>query len=130
MKKETEELINWLKDHLLHYRNQLAAGQIKVGLVTGDKEEKNAYKAIHFLDSLNDIEYRLGKGGYIPDINGTACKYGDSVKILNKTDEFGGDITGRLVWSDIDKCFYVDDIIGRKRYHFPLEFEKYGVNKW
>ena len=85
MKKETKELIQWIKDHLSHYRNQLAAGQIKVGLATGEKEVKNAYEAINFLNSLPEIESRLCRGGYIQDKNGSPCCDGDLVHFLSKS---------------------------------------------
>lgn len=104
MKQETKELVEWLKDHLSHYRNQLAAGQIKVGLATGEKEEKNAYEAINFLDSLPEIESHLCRGGYIQDRNGVPCCDGDIIineSILDKQKE-----TGILYWSKNDSRFY------------------------
>ena len=88
MKQETKELVEWLKDHLSHYRNQLTAGQIKVGLATGEKEEKNAYEAINFLDSLPEIESHLCNGGYIQDKNGTPCCHGDKVKFKFSKKDF------------------------------------------
>ena len=104
MKQETKELVKWLKDHLSHYRNQLAAGQIKVGLAIGEKEEKNAYEAINFLDSLPEIESHLCRGGYIQDRNGTPCCDGDVIineSILDKQKE-----KGILYWSKNDSRFY------------------------
>ncbi len=83
MKQDTKELVEWLKDHLSHYRNQLAAGQIEIGLVTGELEEKNAYAAINFLNSLPEIESHLCNGGYIQDRNGTPVGHGDTVKVFN-----------------------------------------------
>ena len=126
MKQETKELIAWLKDHLMHYRNQLAAGQIKIGLITGEKEEKNAYKAIHLLNSLPDIEKKLCFGGYVQDKNGTPCCHGDKVIVI---DEKGKNYYGRLVWSDVNKVFRIQNAKERKEFYFPVEFEKVGLFK-
>lgn len=102
MKKETKEVLKWLIDHLSHYRNQLAAGQVKIGLVTGEKEEKNAYEAINFLNSLPEIESHLCGGGYIQDRNGTPCCDGDEVIISEDNETFTesevGTLKGMLQW--------------------------------
>ena len=120
MKQETKELVEWLKDHLSHYRNQLAAGQIKVGLATGEKEEKNAYAAISFLNSLPEIELHLCRGGYIQDKNGTPCCDGDKVKIKDR--EY------TLYWSKSDGCFYMRlDILPEFLERLSINIEK--VNK-
>ena len=116
MKQETKELVEWLKDHLSHYRNQLAAGQIKIGLVADKKEEKNAYAAINFLNSLEDIELHLCLGGYIQDINGTPCCHGDKVKFKIYNNEcvshlikkYGAVTEGKLRWNPHIKAFCVD----------------------
>ena len=81
MKKETKELIKWLKDHLSHYRNELALGRIKIGLPAGEKEVEKVFAAINFLESLPEIESHLCRGGYIQDKNGTPCCDGDEILI-------------------------------------------------
>ena len=116
MKQETKELVEWLKDHLSHYRNQLAAGQIKIGLVAGEKEEKIAYAAINFLNSLPEIELHLCNGGYIQDRNGTPCCHGDKVKfkiydnewMSHLIERYGAVTEGKLRWNPYMKAFCVD----------------------
>lgn len=86
MKQETKELISWLKEHLSHYRIELATGRVKIGMVAGEKEEERAFAAIDFLNSLPEIESQLCRGGYIQDKNGTPCCHGD--KVVYKTKEY------------------------------------------
>lgn len=104
MKKETKELISWLKEHLSHYRIELATGRVKIGMVAGEKEEERAFAAIDFLNTLPEIELHLCRGGYIQDRNGTPCCDGDVIineSILDKQKE-----KGILYWSKNDSRFY------------------------
>ena len=86
MKKETKELISWLKEHLSHYRIELATGRVKIGMVAGEKEEERAFAAIDFLNTLPEIESHLCRGGYIQDENGTPCCEGDKVRFCGEYD--------------------------------------------
>ena len=85
MKKETKELIEWIKIQIL--------AQTKGG---DDKFNQNINKACNFLDSLKDIELRLCLGGYIQDRNGTPCCNGD--RILHN-----GNRTGTLRYTKEDE---------------------------
>ena len=122
MKQETKELIKWLKDHLSHYRNQLAAGQIKIGLVTGEEEVRKSYEAINFLNSLPEIELRLCRGGYIQDKNGTPCCEGDEVIYTNKS--FPTAIRGTLVWCISSANFRIHHSMGTVMSISPSDIKK------
>lgn len=91
MKAETKETIRWIKERLNY------------SCVKGTTDEDKLTKAIKFLDSLPKLEARLGKGGYIPDRNGTPCKDGDVVNVVTKgTNRF----ESLLFWDDKQKRFY------------------------
>ena len=91
MKKETLELVNWMKDFLCTEKSNCKG---------------NAYdferfdKAVDFLDSLPEIESKLCHGGYIQDKNGTPCCHGDKVKFIfdDCIDDRRFEIFGRLAW--------------------------------
>ena len=77
MKKETKELIDWIKKQIS------LAGNIVTDIShlcwQLDRDE-----AIKFLDSLPEIEEKLCFGGYIQDYNGTPCCHGDKIRYKNK----------------------------------------------
>lgn len=114
MKKETKKLISWLKEHLSHYRIELATGRVKIGMVAGEKEVERAFAAIDFLNTLPEIESHLCRGGYIQDRNGTPCCDGDKVKVKDK--EY------TLYWSKNDGCFYM------KSDAMPKVLERLSIN--
>jgi hypothetical protein len=92
LKQETKEIIRWIKERLNY------------SCVKGTTDEDKLTKAIKFLDSLPKLEARLGKGGYIPDRNGTPCKDGDVIDIVTKgTSRF----ESFLFWDDKQKRFYL-----------------------
>ena len=123
MKKETKELISWLKEHLSHYRIELATGRVKIGMVAGEKEEERAFAAIDFLNTLPEIESHLCRGGYIQDRNGTPCCEGDIIRIIVPE---GNAMIGRLCWSDTNKNFSIRNAQKRQIAYFVhnLVFEK------
>lgn len=91
MKAETKETIKWIKERL------------NFNCVKDTTDEKMLDKAIKLLDSLPKLEARLGKGGYIPDKNGTPCKDGDAVDVVIKGI---GHFESFLFWNDRLKHFY------------------------
>lgn len=91
MKAETKETIKWIKERL------------NFNCVKDTTDEKMLDKAIKLLDSLPKLEARLGKGGYIPDRNGTPCENGDVVDVVIKGK---GCFKTFLFWNDKQKCFY------------------------
>ena len=71
MKKETKELIEWIKK------------QIRISGETCVQNPNEDWagirnKAYKFLDSIVEIESHLCRGGYIQDRNGTPCCHGDT----------------------------------------------------
>lgn len=104
MKKETKELVEFIKDCVFRYQTELKRGEVDVGMIDGEEEDKTCDKAITFLNSLPEIELRLCRGGYIQDRNGTPCCDGDVIineSILDKQKE-----KGILYWSKNDSRFY------------------------
>lgn len=104
MKKETKELVEFIKDCVFRYQTELKRGEVDIGMIDGEKEDKTCDKAITFLDSLPEIESHLCRGGYIQDRNGTPCCDGDVIineSILDKQKE-----KGILYWSKNDSRFY------------------------
>lgn len=99
MKKETKELVEFIKDCVFRYQTELKRGEVDVGVIDGEEEDKTCDKAITFLNSLPEIESHLCRGGYIQDRNGTPCCDGDKVKVKDK--EY------TLYWSKSDGCFYM-----------------------
>lgn len=97
MKAETKETIRWMKERLNY------------SCVKGTTDEDKLIKAIDLLDSLPKLEARLGRGGYIPDKNGTPCKDGDVVDVVIRgKDRF----ESFLFWDDRQKrfCFQPTDL--------------------
>lgn len=94
MKKETQELINWIKDFLWEEK----------GHCKGNVHDFERFdKAIKFLNTLPNIEEKLCLGGYIQDKNGIPCCHGDKVKF--QYDE--GFYSGILTWNLTFKCFTI-----------------------
>lgn len=93
MKKETKELIDWIK-------KQISLAGTIVTDVSQPYWQQDRDKAIQFLDSLPEIESHLCRGGYIQDKNGTPCCDGDKVKCQ--------DISGRLFWDKEHSRFLVE----------------------
>lgn len=91
MKTETKETLKWIKERLNY------------SCVKGTTDEDKLIKAIDLLDSLPKLEARLGRGGYIPDRNGTPCKDGDVVDVVT-----GGKsrFESFLFWDDGQKRFW------------------------
>lgn len=111
MKQETKELVEFIKDCVFRYQTELKRGEVDLGMIDGEEEDKTCNKAIAFLNSLPKIESHLTKGGYIQDKNGTPCCDGD--KIL-----FCGEYNGFLRFGFMDES--------DKKYnclpHFWLDF--------
>lgn len=125
MKKETEELIDWIKKQI----NIVGECTTNASLPYWKEDREKAFK---FLDSLPNIEHRLCFGGYIQDDNGTPCKDGDYVIVtvnpkykksnLNK----GCCYRGILIWSNAKRKFY----ISTNYKDFDLsDFEQYSFTK-
>ena len=104
MKKETKELVEFIKDCVFRYQTELKRGEVDVGMIDGEEEDKTCDKAINFLDSLPEIESHLCKGGYIQDKNGVPCCDGD--QIINPSILDGVKELGTLYWSKSDCRFY------------------------
>lgn len=73
MKKETKELIEWIKRHIS---------------VTVNDDVELHHKAFDFLNSLPEIESHLCRGGYIQDKNGTPCCDGDEIVLTGDDKTF------------------------------------------
>lgn len=86
MKEETKELVEFIKDCVFRYQTELKRGEVDIGMIEGEKEDKTCDKAITFLDSLPEIESHLCRGGYIQDENGTPCCEGDKVRFCGEYD--------------------------------------------
>ena len=124
MKKETKELVKWIETqiNLASHLDQSYHITKQAEIVHNEMENK----AYDFLDSLPDIEKKLCFGGYIQDKNGTPCCHGDKVIVI---DENGKNYYGRLIWSDINKVFRIQNAKERKEFYFPVVFEKVGLFK-
>ena len=123
MKQETKELIDWIKKQI----NIAKENCIDVAW-NGKHEYYNAdyENAMKFLDSLLQIEFRLCKGGYIQDKNGTPCCDGDEVVFTYYADCINvPKKKGQLRWSPYHQ-FVI--IANNKEYDFMdneiIEFEK------
>ena len=79
MKKETKELIDWIK-------KQISLAGTIVTDVSQPCWQQDRDKAIKFLDSLPEIESHLCRGGYIQDKNGTPCCDGDKILFCGEYD--------------------------------------------
>lgn len=97
MKKETKELIDWIK-------KQISLAGTIVTDVSQSCWQQDLDKAIKFLDSLPEIESHLCRGGYIQDKNGVPCCDGD--QIINPSLLDGVKELGTLYWSKSDCRFY------------------------
>ena len=75
MKQETKELIQWMKENIVPFKEH---GTVPMAIIPHGTEMQD--KAIKFLDSLPEIESHLCNGGYIQDRNGTPCCHGDKVR--------------------------------------------------
>lgn len=95
MKKETKELIEWIKDKL-------------------PKEDTKTEKALIFLNSLEGLEKQLKEGGFIPDVHNKPCKKGDKVRWLGTTNEYNKRRThGEIYTLNYTMCsFQIDDVLG------------------
>lgn len=109
MKKETKDLIIWIKKQI----NLAKENCINPCHKDGYPEYETDYeKAMNFLDSLPEIESKLCQGGYIQDVNGVPCCNGDKVKIIVKEGyriiKFAGkELEGNLAWNKEKGRFYV-----------------------
>lgn len=133
MKKETKEIVDWIKKQI----NLAKENCIDVAW-NGKYEYYNAdyEKAMHFLNSLPQIESRLCKGGYIQDKNGTPCCDGDKVVFSYYDDNITNvpKKNGVLRWSLAYKQFViiVNHKVNNKEHEYfdeyvfddILEFEK------
>lgn len=77
MKKETKELIDWIK-------KQISISGTVVTDISQPNWQEDKKKAFNFLSSLPEIENKLCFGGYIQDYNGTPCCHGDKVVYKSK----------------------------------------------
>lgn len=107
MKKETKELVEFIKDCVFRYQTELKRGEVDVGMIDGEKEDKTCDKAITFLDSLPEIESHLCRGGYIQDKNGTPCCDGDQLKCVLIEYPQEDWFYGKLTWNANDGVFEI-----------------------
>ena len=113
MKKETKELIDWMKDFLCTEKSDCKGNTYN--FVRFDK-------AVDFLDSLPEIESKLCHGGYIQDKNGIPCCHGDTVHfdpILGLNFK-----SGKLLWSANQGMFVIKNDAGEWEIKEVLHFEK------
>ena len=80
MKKETKELIKWIKEACEAFVYQ--SKDFKENL----SRDKTCDEAIKFLESIPEIESHLCRGGYIQDKNGTPCCDGDKILFCGEYD--------------------------------------------
>lgn len=124
MKEETKELVEFIKDCVFRYQTELKRGEVDIGMIDGEKEDKTCDKAITFLDSLPEIESHLCRGGYIQDRNGTPCCDGDKVRFEfedktyeeNWKDKYSRIMIGVLQFSVETKSFCI--IFGPENYGY------------
>ena len=115
MKQETKELVEFIKDCVFRYQTELKRGEVDVGMLDGEEEDKSCNKAIAFLDSLPEIESHLCRGGYIQDKNGIPCCDGDKVRFKfiegwyssNFKDKYTPVMEGKLEFSVETKNFII-----------------------
>ena len=109
MKKETKELINWIK-------KQISLAGTIVTDVSQKYWQDDKLKAINFLDSLPEIESHLCNGGYIQDRNGIACCHGAKVRFkfvekwyeVNFKEKYPQIMDGILKFCGDTKSFYIE----------------------
>ena len=115
MKKETKELVEFIKDCVFRYQTELKRGEVDVGMIDGEKENQTCDKAITFLNSLPEIESHLCNGGYIQDSNEIPCCHGDKVRFklshclaMEKHIKEHGEVsTGTLEWNSHIRAFII-----------------------
>lgn len=113
MKRETKELIDWIKK------------QISLVAQPNEYWKEDCEKAVKFLDSLPQIESHLCKGGYIQDKNGTPCCNGDEVVFIYYDDcKTILKKKGQLIWSFIDKRFVIFEDANEYDFDDIIYFEK------
>lgn len=102
MKKETKELIDWIKKQI-----NLTKECCIDPAWNGHHEWYNAdyEKVMNFLDSLPQIESRLCRGGYIQDKNGIPCCDGDKVI-------YDENFKGILEWDKKNARFVIASVYG------------------
>lgn len=108
MKRETKELIDWIK-------KQISLAGTIVTDVSQPCWQQDRDEAIKFLDSLPEIESHLCRGGYIQDKNGTPCCDGDKVRFKfiegwyssNFKDRYTPIMEGKLEFSVETKSFII-----------------------
>lgn len=123
MKQETKELIDWIKKQI-----NLAKECCIDSAWNGQHKWYNAdyEKAMRFLDSLPQIEFRLCKGGYIQDKNGTPCCDGDEVVFTYYADCINvPKKKGVLRWSTAYKQFViiVNHKVNNKEHEYFDEYD-------
>lgn len=77
MKKETKELIQWIKTQI---NKQISDETTNKDIKDYGELFLNKRKAFEFLDGLEDFEKQLKQGGFIPDCNNKPCKHGDVIE--------------------------------------------------
>ena len=100
MKKETQELIDWIK-HQINLSGECLVVQ------PNEYWKEDREKAFQFLDSLPNIEEKLCLGGYIQDKNGIPCCHGDKVKMADTN------FIGVLKWNSTYRYFNVVNEYGK-----------------
>lgn len=108
MKKETKELLEWIK-------KQISLAGTIVTDVSQKYWQDDKLKAINFLDSLPEIESHLCNGGYVQDRNGTPCCHGDKVRFKfvekwyedNFKEKYTPIMDGILKFCGDTKSFYI-----------------------
>ena len=99
MKQETKEIVDWIKNVLIDYKNYI---HDNVPQLYWSYRNRHV-KAFKFLDSLPDIESHLCNGGYIQDKNGNPCCHGDKIRYENAE--------GILTWHVATSQFYVKGVV-------------------
>ena len=124
MKKETKELVKWIKEQLGFVKTEAEKCDLKSAWYF---DQYN--KAVDFLDSLPEIESHLCRGGYIQDKNGTPCCDTELIYFLTKSQK---EKYGYLIWDKKMARFVIEVVDERDcKYIVPeLEwFEKVKFEK-
>lgn len=93
MKQETKNVIEWLRV------------LVKCANVETTQDKEMYEHALHFLDSLPELEKQLGRGGFIPDMNKTPCKHGDKIRIAETNGSYIIGSEYKLNWNKDDFYF-------------------------
>lgn len=99
MKKETKELVKWIRNHITMKAEE-----------TFVPYDNMRAQAEAFLDSLPEIESHLCRGGYIQDKNGKPCCEGDEVIYTEPSLPVA--VRGVLNWNKNSGCFKIRHSIG------------------